>query len=126
MNNGQRIVLKELETTQYEPTRFKLGYQFYNPLRNDVFNQEIVCTPSSPVDEHWLIWKGKRMWNGGVELINVIGVTSDNVEQRTYNLAKKLAEQRAENEVYGWHNDKRGIPLVDETSRAKESALVVA
>ena len=85
----------------------------------------IVVTPDKKIDGHYLI----LLLNGTrcklPSFHKVIGVIDrlDEAEQRTYNLAKRLAQERANEETYGWYNDKSGVPFVDNTSGQLELAI---
>ena len=119
------IVLERRKPEPHDTHEFISGFEFYNPLRDDIFNRVVVATPNKKIDEHYLI----LLFNGSnckIERISeVIGVVEkyEQVEQRTYNIAKKLAQERAKKETYGWYNDKGGVSFVDNTAHQRENEL---
>lgn len=121
-----RIVLKDKDPEPnhfgYSP-KYIAGFEIWEFYHNDNFpnapgeiSLDIICTPDVCIDGHWLTWKGDRIWNGYTVPKEVIGVTShlDRVEPKTYELAKKFAEDKAKSSH---------LQFKDETSRAKESPL---
>jgi hypothetical protein len=99
-------------------------FVFFNPLKNDIFNKEIVFATDNCVDGHYIIWASGGTRGGR----NSVGIVHDlkEIELKAYEIAKGLAQKRAPHESYGWYNEHHGVPFVDETQRAKESKLVVA
>ncbi|MBS3091608.1 hypothetical protein J4217_04145 [Candidatus Pacearchaeota archaeon] len=127
MGSGPRIVLQERKPERNDGYKYISAFKFFNPLRDDVWNTIVVATPEKPIDGKYVILLLENRAQVRIEHVHgVIGIVDEceNVEQRTHDIAKKLAEQRAKVETYGWYNDKRGVPFADETSRAKESILV--
>ncbi|MBS3091050.1 hypothetical protein J4217_01210 [Candidatus Pacearchaeota archaeon] len=121
----QQIVLERRNPEPNDAYKFASSFIFYNPLRDDIYNKITIATPDQVIDGHYLT----IAFNGfslGIPIIgNVVGIIDrrEDVEQRTYDLAKRLAQARAENESYGWYHDKRGVPFVDNIQEHKKERL---
>ncbi|MEK6927207.1 MAG: hypothetical protein AABX11_02140 [Nanoarchaeota archaeon] len=122
------IVLEKRKLEPRDAYRCISDFVFYNPLRDDIYNRTRVFTPDLKIDGLYLIILSNGAGFSISQVQGVIGVVDNfaDVERRTYELARKLAEERAKNETYGWYNDKRGVQFTDNTSKPERERLELA